>query len=112
MDARGCPTAIAHTSTQQDADDVLALKEHPPTLYEDVTLLRQAATAHHLSQVASQREATVEADHGRLEMWTYWITSDIEWLGAKASWLNLPRIGLVEAHRAGSDHRAEDTRMP
>jgi predicted transposase YbfD/YdcC len=42
---------------------------------------------------------TVDADHGRLETRTYWITSDIDWLGAKPAWANLQSIGMVEARR-------------
>ena len=52
----------------------------------------------------------MEAAHGRLEMRTYWITSAIEWLGAKASWSNLHSIGMVESHREGGDHSTEETR--
>ena len=52
----------------------------------------------------------MDADHGRLEIRTYWITSDIEWLGAKASWSNLHSIGMVESHREGGDHSTEETR--
>lgn len=110
IDAMGCQKDIAHTITQQDADYVLALKENHPTLYEDVTLFMQDVKAHHLGQVAYQCEETVDADPGRLEIRTYWITSDIEWLGAKASWPNLHSIGMVESHREVGDHRAEETR--
>jgi predicted transposase YbfD/YdcC len=110
IDAMGCQKDIAHTITQQDADYVLALKENHPTLYEDVTLFMQDAKAHNLGQVAYQCEETVDADHGRLEIRTYWITSDIEWLGAKASWSNLHSIGMVESHREVGDHIAKETR--
>src|SRR5262249_16952682 len=65
LDAMGCQKAIARTITQRDADYVLALKENHPTLYEDVTLFMHDAKAHHLGQVASQCEETVDADHGR-----------------------------------------------
>jgi len=37
MDAMGCQKEIAKVMTDQEADDVLALKENHPTLYEDVT---------------------------------------------------------------------------
>ena len=33
----GCQKEIAKVMTDQEADDVLALKENHPTLYEDVT---------------------------------------------------------------------------
>ena len=52
----------------------------------------------------------MDAEHGRLEIRTYWITSDIAWLGAKASWPNLHSIGMVESHREVGDHIAEERR--
>jgi hypothetical protein len=52
----------------------------------------------------------VDADHGRLEIRTYGSTSAIEWLGAKASWSNLPSIGMVESHREVGDPITEETR--
>ena len=110
IDAMGCQKAIAHTITHQDADYVWALKEHHPTLYEDVTLFMPDAKAHNLGRVAYQCEETVEAEHGRLEIRTYGITSALEWLGAKASWSNVHSIGMVESHRAVGDHIAEETR--
>jgi len=85
IDAMGCQKDMARTITQQGANYVLALKENHATLYEDVTLFLHDAKAHNMGQVAFQCEETVDADHGRLEMRTYWITSDIEWLGAKTS---------------------------
>jgi predicted transposase YbfD/YdcC len=110
LDAMGCQKEIAHTIIQQGADVVLALTDNHPTLYEDVTLFLQDAKAHTHGQVAYQCEDTVDADHGRLEMRTYWLTSAMAWLGATASWPNLHSIGMVEAHRAVGDHIAEETR--
>jgi predicted transposase YbfD/YdcC len=110
IDAMGCQKDMARTITQQAADYVLARKEHHPTLDEDVTLLRHDAKAHNLGQVACQWEETVDADQGRLEIRTYWITSDIAWLGAKASWPNVHRLGMVESHRAVGAHITEETR--
>src|SRR5215470_8058865 len=110
IDAMGCQKEIAHTIIQQDADYVLALKDNHPTLYENVTLFLHGAKARNRGHVAYQCEETVDADHGRLEIRTYWITSDIAWLGATASWPNLHSIGMVESHREVGDHIAEETR--
>jgi len=110
IDAMGCQKDMAHTIIQQAADYVLALKDHHPTLYEDVTLFLQDAKAHNRGQVAYQGEETVDADHGRVEIRTYWITSDIAWLGAKASWPSLHSIGRGESRREVGDHVTEETR--
>src|SRR5262245_9269278 len=110
IDAMGCQKDSARTIIAQEADDVWALKDNHPTLYEAVTLLLHDANANNDGQVAYQGEATVEADPGRLEMRTYWLTADLEWLGAQASWPHLHSIGMVESHREVGDHIAEETR--
>ena len=53
---------------------------------------------------------TVDGDHGRIETRRYWITSDIEWLGAKASWANLQSIGMVESRREMGEEVEIETR--
>src|SRR6266446_2679312 len=53
---------------------------------------------------------TVDGDHGRIETRRYWVTSAIEWLGAKASWSNLQSVGMVEARREIGDTVQIDTR--
>ncbi len=53
---------------------------------------------------------TVDGDHGRIETRRYWITSEIEWLGAKASWSNLHSVGMVEARREVGETVQIDTR--
>src|SRR5262249_32592684 len=61
--------------------------------------------------LASQCAATVEADHGRLDLRTYGIPSAIEWLGAMALGANLWSVGLVESRREVSDRVAVATRV-
>jgi predicted transposase YbfD/YdcC len=110
IDALGCPKHSAHPSTPQDAEDVWALKENQPTLYEDVPWLMHDATAHTRGQGASQCDETVDAAHGRREMRTSWIPSDLEWLGATAAWAHGHSIGMGESPRAVGAHIAEETR--
>lgn len=99
IDAMGCQKAMAKVMTDQEADDVLALKENHPTLSEDVTLFFDDARGTAFADIAHEYHETVEGDHGRIETRRYWITSDIEWLGATASWSKLQSIGMVEARR-------------
>ncbi len=106
IDAMGCQKDMAQTITHQGADDVLALKENYPTFYEAVTLFLQDAKAHNVGQVEYQCEETGDADHGRLEIRTSWITSDIEWRGAKASWANWQSVGMGESRREVGDQVA------
>ena len=99
IDAMGCQKDIAKTMTEQGADDVLALKDNHPTLAEAVTVFLNDARATGFADIAHAYHETVDGDHGRIETRRYWITSEIEWLGAKASWSNLPSVGMVEARR-------------
>jgi len=99
IDAMGCQKEIAKTITDQGADYVLALKDNHPTLAEEVALFLNDARATGFADIAHAYHETVDGDHGRIETRRYWITSEIEWLGAKASWSNLHSVGMVEARR-------------
>jgi predicted transposase YbfD/YdcC len=110
LDAMGCQKAIVQTITERGADYVVALKENHPTLYEDVTLFLNDARATGFADVAHTYHETVDGDHGRIETRRYWITSEIEWLGAKASWSNLQSVGMVESRREIGDTVQIDTR--
>jgi predicted transposase YbfD/YdcC len=99
IDAMGCQKEIAKTMTEQGAEYVLALKDNHPTLSEAVTLFLNDARATGFADIAHAYHETVDGDHGRIETRRYWITSEIEWLGAKASWANLHSVGMVESRR-------------
>jgi len=99
IDAMGCQKEIARTITEQGADYVLALKDNHPTLSEAVTLFLNDARDTAFADIEHTYHETVDGDHGRIETRRYWITSEIEWLGAKASWSHLRSVGMVEARR-------------
>jgi predicted transposase YbfD/YdcC len=110
IDAMGCQKEIAKTITEQGADYVLALKDNHPTLSEAVTLFLNDARDTGLADIAHAYHETVDGDHGRIETRRYWITSEIEWLGAKDSWANLHSVGMVEARREVGDTVQVETR--
>ena len=99
IDAMGCQKEIAQTITEQGAEYVLALKDNHPTLHEEVQLVFEDVQAERLDAITSEHHTTIDADHGRLETRHYWMTSDIECLGVKASWANIASVGLVESSR-------------
>jgi predicted transposase YbfD/YdcC len=111
IDAMGCQKEIAQTITTQGADYVFALKANHGTLYDDVTLFLADARAQGAQNPILHTYETVDADHGRVETRTYWITSDLDWLGAKPAWSNLHSIGLVEARRELPDKTETETRF-
>lgn len=99
IDAMGCQKDIAKAIIDKGADYVLALKKNHSNLYEDVTLFLNDAEATGFAEIDHDYHETVDGDHGRIETRKYWITQDIDWLGAKASWTNLQSLGLVESRR-------------
>ena len=110
IDAMGCQKEMAKVMTDREADDVLALKENHPTLSGDVTRFFDEAKATAFADIAHAYHETVDGDHGRIETRRYWITSDIEWLGAKASWAKLHSIGMVESCREVGETVQVETR--
>jgi len=110
IDAMGCQKEIAKVITDREADYVLALKENHPTLSGDVTRFFDEAKATAFADIAHAYHETVDGDHGRIETRRYWITSDIEWLGAKASWAKLHSIGMVESCREVGETVQVETR--
>jgi len=110
IDAMGCQKEIAKVITDREAEYVLALKENHPTLSGDVTRFFDEAKATAFADIAHAYHETVDGDHGRIETRRYWITSDIEWLGAKASWAKLHSIGMVESCREVGETVQVETR--
>jgi predicted transposase YbfD/YdcC len=111
IEAMGCQKEIAQAITAQGADDVLALKENHQTLYDNVQLFLDDAKATAFAGIDHERFETVDGDHGRLETRIYWVTSAIDWRGAKASWANRQSIGMVESRREIGEEVSIDTRL-
>ena len=110
IDAMGCQKEIAKTITERGADYVLALKDNHPTLAEEVTLFLNDARDTGFADIAHAYHETVDGDHGRIETRRYWLTSEIAWLGAQASWANLQSVGMVESRREIGESVQIDTR--
>ena len=75
-----------------------------------MTLLLNDARATEFTDIAHISYDTVDGDHGRIETRRYWLTSEIDWLGATASWANLQSVGMVAARREIGDTVQTDTR--
>ena len=75
-----------------------------------MTLFFEEGTATDFAEIDHDYHETVDGDHGRIETRRFWITSDIEWLGAKASWSNFQSVGMVESRREVGDKVELETR--
>ena len=93
VDAIGCQKTLAEQVIEQGADYVLALKDNPPQLHEDVRLWLDTQ-AGRLSPIE-----TIEKDHGRLELRRYFLSNQIDWLPERSNWRELCAVGMVEATR-------------
>lgn len=99
IDAMGCQRAIAQQLIDRKVDYVLALKGNQPTLQQAVEhfwATRPEADEH---RTACDYYEQHERGHGREESRCYWITDQIEDLGAAQPWPGLRSIGMVEAAR-------------
>jgi hypothetical protein len=110
IDAMGCQTAIAAPIQEQEADDVLALKENQPELYAAVAdrfaLAQRSGCAEYPADPWSTWRQ-VNKGQGRLEVREHWVLSDpavIAYLRAQVvDWPGLQAIGLVDAQRPFAD---------
>jgi predicted transposase YbfD/YdcC len=105
IDAIGCQREIARQIVAQGGDYVLAVKGNQPALLEDVQLFLDDAHEQGFRGVAHQEHHTFDAEHGRQERRSYFVSAEVDWLrerhqtdGAQ-SWAGLASIGMVEARR-------------
>ncbi len=103
IDAMGCQKSIAKEIRQQDADYVLALKGNQGSFHEDVKLFLDTARKNNFEEMSGDYYETLDADHGRIEIRRYWITTNIEWLEQKEQWPDLRSIGVAESERQIGD---------
>ncbi|MDS4040504.1 MAG: ISAs1 family transposase [Candidatus Competibacter sp.] len=105
-DEMGCQKAMAQTIIDAGADDVLALKDNPPTWCQDVRRWLD-------TEVACGRlpvQEAVEKDHGRIAIRRHVLSSQIDWLEAKPDWAGLQAVGRVESTRRIADQVSTECR--
>src|SRR5712692_1547501 len=104
LDAMGGQKAMAHQMVEQDADDVLALKQNQGTLYEAVE--PRCPTAHNTPGEGSDLQSyeTQDERQGRVEIRRHWTTEALEGLEQQAAWAKLRCIGMVESERYLNGH--------
>ena len=89
-DALNCQRAIASQIVEQGGDYVLALKANQPDLHADVSLFLDDPEL----KPDSTHTAT-DGDHGRIEIRTSMVSTDIAWLQEDHQWPGLAAIGKV-----------------
>ncbi|MBX7243792.1 MAG: ISAs1 family transposase [Bacteroidia bacterium] len=92
IDAMGCQKEIAKAIVEKEANYVLAVKQNQKNLHE------QIMRSFH-SEKAGDSFTTTEKNHGRIEVRTCEVITDLKWIEEKMDWANLNSIVKVTASR-------------
>ena len=103
-DAMHCQRQVAQQVVEQAADYALALKGNQGTLNDDVRLLLEDPA----TPVAEA--TTVGKGHGRIEVRTASVSSDVAWLQEEHQWPGLQAVGKVTAQRQQDGQTGVETR--
>jgi predicted transposase YbfD/YdcC len=99
IDAIGCQKDIAAQIRDQHGDYVLAAKDNQPRLLEDI----QATLTKHLDRIEAVEDnrcyETVDVSHGRQEVRTYTLVTDLELIRDRALWRDLHGVCLAVNER-------------
>lgn len=110
IDAMGCQKEIAATAREEGADYVLAVKDNQPRLLEDA----QAAVEEHLDRLGTQEDVsilqTVEQGHGRHEVRTYTLVTDLSKIRDRELWRDLSSVCLVVSERTVGQETSMEAR--
>jgi predicted transposase YbfD/YdcC len=104
LDAMGCQKAIAAEIVNSGADYALALKDNHPTLREEVETVFAKAEAEDLQ--VCEVEST---GHGRHELRTVTISTQVDELTDASAWKGLQSIVRVERQRTVGEKTSTET---
>jgi predicted transposase YbfD/YdcC len=112
IDAMGCQVEIARQIQEQEADDVLSVKENQPSVYRDgVDLFAWLRGPHPLDQpVVFGYDAQVEGGHGRIETRRGWSTEALAGVVACERWPGLASLVMVESIRQLGEEDSREQR--
>lgn len=92
-DAMSCQRAIAQQVVEQGGDYVLALKGNQGTLHDDVRRFLDD------TETPKTRASETDKGHGRIEIRTASLSTDIAWLQEFHDWPGLKAVGRIDASR-------------
>ena len=105
-DSIGCYEKTVEAIVEGKADYVIGLKKNQPKFHESVE-------SHFNSGVrAYDKEQTVDCGHGRIEVRTYYLETNLDWLADEYKWAGLTGVGMVKscAFRDGKTESSVSTR--
>jgi len=99
IDAMGCQKDIVKQLVDANADYVIGVKDNQPTLHEQIrTSLDKAEQVGILDF-----HETTDKGHGRVEIRSVALSTNLEDISVKGEWSGLKAIGVVESIRAVGD---------
>ncbi len=109
-DAMSCQKEIVHRIAEKEADYVLGLKDNQPRLRRGVQEYFDAALQEPQNYPLVKSAKTMDSGHGRIEIRTYYLTTEAEWFESCAEWNNLRAFGMVHSRVEQQDRVTEDDR--
>jgi predicted transposase YbfD/YdcC len=109
IDAMGCQKDIAQQLRAKGADYVLAVKDNQPRLLADI----QQTLADHWERVREgdrRSIQTVDRGHGRQEVRTYTLLTDLSGIRDRELWADLHGICMVLSERTVGDQTSTEVR--
>jgi predicted transposase YbfD/YdcC len=111
IDAMGCQREIAQKIVDKKADYVLALKGNQGSLRGDIEVFVAEQKAKDFKDTTISQDATVDADHGRIETRTTTVIHDVAWLQQRHNWPGLKAVVVVESTRETGNKIERETRF-
>jgi len=88
-DSIGCYEKTAEAIIEGEADYVIGLKKNQPKFHESVENHFKTGVR------VYDKEQTVDCGHGRIEIRTYHLETDLSWLADEHKWAGLTGVGMV-----------------
>ncbi|MBU1106422.1 MAG: ISAs1 family transposase [Candidatus Riflebacteria bacterium] len=111
MDAMGCQKEHATKIISKGGDYILALKGNQGHFHEEVKSFCEDAIGSNFDGVEQQTCKSTEKDHGRIDVRSYHLITDLTWSKRAGEWCGLKAIGIVQSTRKIEDKETKETRM-
>lgn len=98
-DGMGCQKAIAKKIRERKGDYVLGLKGNQGSLHAEAINFFDQVIDVGPEEAGCSYARSIEKAHGRIEEREVWITSDLEWLDAAKTWVDLRSLVCVRSTR-------------
>ena len=96
IDAMGTQKVIAKQIVEQGGDYILALKGNQGNLNEDVRLFLETELKKTASTAIDDTHQEADKGHGRIELRSCVVSSQIDWLNQKEQWVGLKTLVMIE----------------